>query len=235
VATPVRRSYVTELLARAPCPRDAALRDRGRHGRPQRLSAGDGARVASLIGKETDGGGWDRTAAVAFAGAIGDARVPLVLFAQAAAYVEARFGDRQGWLNPSSALRDYLWFFATCAYGLSEVEQEVAAIGDEGTPANTTSPSVVSPARLGRGWCASRPRFEAGRAASSRKTDHNGCSRQSAVLTGQSPTNNRTPHTEHCTQLRPNPSLPAVHLFLTHSTPPSITICFTRVALEDPP
>jgi hypothetical protein len=53
-----------------------------------------------------------------------------VLFAQVAASVEARFGERWGWRNPTSALVAYLRFLAACGYGLSEVEEEVRATGD---------------------------------------------------------------------------------------------------------
>jgi ParB family chromosome partitioning protein len=94
---------------------------------PAGLAAGNGDGVASLIGKDTNPGrAWDRTAALALASEASDARLPLVLFAQAAASVEARFGERQGWRHPASALGAYLRFLATCGYGLSEVEQEVA-------------------------------------------------------------------------------------------------------------
>ena len=97
---------------------------------PAGLAAGDGDAVASLIGKDTDRGAWDRTAALALASDASDARLPLVLLAQVAASVEARFGDRQGWRNPTSALVAYLRFLAACGYGLSEVEQEVADSGE---------------------------------------------------------------------------------------------------------
>jgi ParB family transcriptional regulator, chromosome partitioning protein len=132
VATPVRRDYVTELLARRTAPKgtlryvaDAVMAD------PAGLAAGDGDRVASLIGKETNPGAWDRSAALALASDATDARLPLVLLAQVAASVEARFGDRQGWRHPSAALVSYLSFLAACGYGLSEVEQEVAGTEDE--------------------------------------------------------------------------------------------------------
>jgi hypothetical protein len=98
---------------------------------PAGIAAGDGDRVASLIGKDTHPGSWDRTAAITLARDASDARLPLVLLAQVAASVEARFGERQGWRHPTSALLDYLRFLATCGYGLSEVEQEVAD-GSEG-------------------------------------------------------------------------------------------------------
>jgi ParB family chromosome partitioning protein len=97
---------------------------------PAGLAAGDGDRVASLVGKETHPGAWDRTAAVALASGASDARLPLVLLAQVAASVEARFGERQGWRHPTSALATYLRFLAACGYGLSEVEQEVANTKD---------------------------------------------------------------------------------------------------------
>jgi ParB family chromosome partitioning protein len=129
VATPVRRVYVTELLARRTVPKgtlryvaESIMDD------PAGLAAGDGDRVASLIGKETNPGAWDRSAALALARDATDARLPLVLLAQVAASVEARFGERQGWRHPSVALVSYLTFLAACGYGLSEVEQEVAGI-----------------------------------------------------------------------------------------------------------
>jgi ParB family chromosome partitioning protein len=131
VANPVRCDYVTELLARRTAPKgtlryvaEAIMAD------PAGLAAGDGDRVASLIGKETHPGAWDRSAALALASEATDARLPLVLLAQVAASVEARFGDRQGWRHPTSALVSYLRFLAPCGYGLSEVEQEVAVIED---------------------------------------------------------------------------------------------------------
>ena len=132
VATPVRREYVTELLARRSVPKgtlryvtDVIMAD------PAGIAAGDGDRVAALIGKDTHPGSWDRTAAITLARDASDARLPLVLLAQVAASVEARFGERQGWRHPTPALVDYLRFLATCGYGLSEVEQEVAD-GSEG-------------------------------------------------------------------------------------------------------
>ena len=101
-ATPVRREYVTELVARRSVPKgtlryvtEVIMAD------PAGLAAGDGDRVASLIGKETHPGAWDRTAAMALASDASDARLPLVLLAQVAASVEARFGERQGWRHPT--------------------------------------------------------------------------------------------------------------------------------------
>jgi ParB family transcriptional regulator, chromosome partitioning protein len=130
-ATPVRREYVTELVARRNVPKgtlryvtEVIMAD------PAGLAAGDGDRVASIVGNETHPGAWDRTAALALACDASDARLPLVLFAQVAASVEARFGERWGWRNPTSALVAYLRFLAACGYGLSEVEEEVAATGD---------------------------------------------------------------------------------------------------------
>jgi ParB family transcriptional regulator, chromosome partitioning protein len=130
-ATPVRREYVTELVARRSVPKGALryvteviMAD------PAGLAAGDGDRVASIIGKETHPGAWDRTAAMALASEASDARLPLVLLAQVAASVEARFGERQGWRHPASALVAYLRFLAACGYGLSEVEQEIAGTGE---------------------------------------------------------------------------------------------------------
>jgi ParB family chromosome partitioning protein len=127
VATPVRRAYVTELLARRTVPKgtmryvtETIMAD------PAGVAAGDGDRVASLIGQDTHPGAWDRTAAVALASDAIDARLPLVLLAQVAASIEARFSDRQGWRHPNNALCSYLNFLATCGYGLSEVEHEVA-------------------------------------------------------------------------------------------------------------
>jgi ParB family chromosome partitioning protein len=130
VAAPVRRGCVTELLARRTVPKgtlryvtEPVMAD------PAGLAAGGGDTVASLVGKETDRGAWDRSVALALASDATDARLPLVLLAQMAASVEARFGDRQGWRHPTSALVSYLKFFAACGYGLSEVEAEVVASG----------------------------------------------------------------------------------------------------------
>jgi ParB family chromosome partitioning protein len=131
VATPVRRDYLIELLSRRSVPKgtlryvtSVIMAD------PAGLAAGDGDRVASLIGKDTHPGAWDRTAAMALASDASDGRLPLVLLAQVAASVEARFGERQGWRYPNAALRAYLGFLAACGYGLSEVEQEVTDTGD---------------------------------------------------------------------------------------------------------
>jgi ParB family transcriptional regulator, chromosome partitioning protein len=130
-AAPVRREYVTELVARRSVPKgtlryvtEAIMAD------PAGLAAGNGDGVASLIGKDTNPGAWDRTAAMALASDVSDARLPLVLLAQVAASVEARFGERQGWRHPSTCLVAYLRFLATCGYGLSEVEQEIADTGE---------------------------------------------------------------------------------------------------------
>ena len=105
VATPVRRGYVTELLARRSVPKgtlryvtEAVVAD------PAGIAAGDGDRVASLIGKDTHPGAWDRSAAITLARDASDARLPLVLLAQVVASVEARFGERQGWRHPTPAL-----------------------------------------------------------------------------------------------------------------------------------
>jgi ParB family chromosome partitioning protein len=130
-ATPVRREYVAELLARRSVPKgtlryvtEAIMAD------PAALAEGDGNEVASLIGKESNPGAWDRSAALALASDASDARLPLVLLTQVAASVEARFGDRQGWRHPNAALRSYVGFLAACGYGLSEVEQEVLGADD---------------------------------------------------------------------------------------------------------
>jgi ParB family chromosome partitioning protein len=129
VATTVRRGYVIELLARRTVPKgtlryvtESIMDD------PAGLAAGDG--MASLISKETHPGAWDRSAALALGSDATDARLPLVLLAQVATSVEARFGDRQGWRHPTSALGSYLRFLAACGYGLSEVEKEVVGIED---------------------------------------------------------------------------------------------------------
>ena len=133
VATPVRREYVTELLARRSVskgtPRyvtDAIMAD------PAGIAAGDGDRVASIIGKETRPRSRDRSAAIAVARDASDARLPLVPLAQVAVSVEARFGEHQGWRHPTPALVAYLRFLATCGYGLSEVEQEVTDGSQDG-------------------------------------------------------------------------------------------------------
>jgi ParB family chromosome partitioning protein len=132
VATPVRQGYVTELLARRSVPKgtlryvtEAIMAD------PRGLTEGDGSQVAAIVGKDSNPGAWDRTVAVALAADAADARLPLVLLAQVAASVEARFGDRQGWRHPSAALANYLTFLGTCGYGLSEVEQEVTETGEQ--------------------------------------------------------------------------------------------------------
>jgi ParB family chromosome partitioning protein len=131
VATPVRLTYVSELLARRSVPKgtlryvtEAIMAD------PRSLGEGDGTQVAALVGKESKTGGWDRTVALALTTDTSDIRLPLVLLAQVAASVEARFGERQGWRYPNAALRSYLVFLAACGYGLSEVEQEVAGTKD---------------------------------------------------------------------------------------------------------
>ena len=106
-ATPVRREFVTELVARRSVPKgtlryvtEVIMAD------PAGLAAGNGDRVASLIGKDTNPGrAWDRTAAMALASDASDARLPLVLLAQVAASVEARFGERQGWRHPDAGPR----------------------------------------------------------------------------------------------------------------------------------
>jgi ParB family chromosome partitioning protein len=128
VATPVRTQYVRELLTRRNVPKgtlryvsEVIMTD------PGGVAAGSGDRVASLLGKDTiHPEAWDRSAAITLARDASDARLPLVLLAQVAASVESRFGERQGWRRPTSALVDYLRFLGACGYGLSEVEQEVA-------------------------------------------------------------------------------------------------------------
>jgi ParB family chromosome partitioning protein len=134
VATPVRREYVTALLARRSVPKgtlryvtEVIMTD------PGGVAAGSGDRVASLLGKDTiHPEAWNRSAAITLARDATDARLPLVLLAQVAASVEARFGERQGWRRPTPALVDYLRFLATCGYGLSDVEQEVANGSNDG-------------------------------------------------------------------------------------------------------
>jgi ParB family chromosome partitioning protein len=127
VAAQVRREYVIELLARRSVPKgtlryvtEVIMAD------PGGVASGDGDRVASLVGKESHPGAWDGSTAMALARDANDARLPLVLLAHVAASVEARFGERQGCRHPTPALAGYLRFLATCGYGLSEVEQEVA-------------------------------------------------------------------------------------------------------------
>jgi ParB family transcriptional regulator, chromosome partitioning protein len=134
VATPVRTQYVRELLTRRSVPKgtlryvaEVIMAD------PSGVAAGSGERVASLLGKDNRPESWDRSAAITLAGDASDARLPLVLLAQVAASVESRFGERQGWRHPTPALVDYLRFLATCGYGLSEVEAEVAAGAEDRT------------------------------------------------------------------------------------------------------
>jgi hypothetical protein len=57
-------------------------------------------------------------------------RLPLVLLAQVAASVQARFGEHHGWRHSATGLLAYLRFLATCGYGLSEVEEETADTGE---------------------------------------------------------------------------------------------------------
>jgi ParB family transcriptional regulator, chromosome partitioning protein len=147
-ATPVRREYVTELVARRSVPKgtlryvtEVIMAD------PAGLAAGNGDGVASLIGKDTNPGrAWDRTAALALASEASDARLPLVLLAQVAASVEARFGERQGWRHPAPGLVAYLRFLATCGYGLSEVEQEAADSGEDPKGTNRAPRSILATA-----------------------------------------------------------------------------------------
>jgi ParB family chromosome partitioning protein len=135
VATPVRTRYVRELLTRRTVPKgtlryvsEVIMTD------PGGVAAGSGARVASLLGKDTiHPEAWDRSAAITLARDASDARLPLVLLAQVAASVESRYGERQGWRHPTSTLVDYLRFLAMCGYGLSEVEQEVTDGPVDGT------------------------------------------------------------------------------------------------------
>jgi len=132
IAAQVRRAYVTELLIGPSVPTgtlryvaEVVMTD------PGGLAAGDGDRVAALVGKETRPGAWDRSTAIALATDASETRLPLVLLAQVAASVEARFGEHPAWRHPTPALAAYLRFLASCGYGLSEVEREVAE-GSEG-------------------------------------------------------------------------------------------------------
>jgi hypothetical protein len=125
---PVRCAYVSELLTRHTVPKgtlryvsEAIMADRSG------LAEGDGNQVAAIIGKESNPRAWDRTPALALTADATDAQLPLVLLAQVAASVEARFGERQGWRHPSAALVAYLSFLAAWGYGLSEVEQRWSA------------------------------------------------------------------------------------------------------------
>ena len=126
-ASQLRRAYVTELVVGSVVP-DGTLRyvtevimtD------PGGVAAGDGDRVAALVGKATHPGSWDRSTAIALATDAGDDRLPLVLLAQVAASVEARYGEHPSWRHPTPTLIAYLRFLASCGYRLTQIEQEVA-------------------------------------------------------------------------------------------------------------
>jgi ParB family chromosome partitioning protein len=127
IAARVRREYVTELLIGSTVPpgtlryvTEVVMTD------PGGLAAGDEDRVAALAGKETHPGAWHRSTAIALATDASKTRLPLVLLAQVAASVEARFGEHPAWRHPTPALAAYLRFLASSGYDLSEVEREVA-------------------------------------------------------------------------------------------------------------
>ena len=162
-ATPVRREFVTELVARRSVPKgtlryvtEVIMAD------PAGLAAGNGDGVASLIGKDTNPGrAWDRTAALALASDASDARLPLVLFAQVAASVEARFGERQGWRHPASALVAYLRFLASLR--LRTLRGRTGDSRHRGGIPRRPIERLVPPwqqPRLSRGCCASPRSFE---------------------------------------------------------------------------
>jgi ParB family chromosome partitioning protein len=141
IAAQVRREYMTKLLIGSTVPRgtlryvsEVVMTD------PGGLAAGDGDRVASLVGKETRPGAWDRSTAIALATDAGETRLPLVLLAQVAASVEARFGEHPAWRHPAPALVAYLRFLASCGYGLSEVEREVAGESERDTSGTSFVP-----------------------------------------------------------------------------------------------
>jgi ParB family chromosome partitioning protein len=126
-AAQTRRQYVTGLLIGNDVPEgtlryvaEVVMTD------PGGLAAADGDRVAALVGQETHPGAWDRSIAIALAVDASETRIPLVLLAQVAASVEARFGEHPSWRHPTAGLVAYLRFLASSGYQLSEIEQEVA-------------------------------------------------------------------------------------------------------------
>ncbi|MGP8060671.1 MAG: ParB/RepB/Spo0J family partition protein [Acidimicrobiales bacterium] len=126
LAVEVRREFVGTLLARKSAPKgmlryvtEAILSD------PAVPNLGDDQALAALVGQESDGPSWDHQVGRALAAQAGDARLPLVLFAQVASAIEASNQDKGAWRRPGESLALYLGYLAGCGYGLSDVEQLV--------------------------------------------------------------------------------------------------------------
>jgi ParB family transcriptional regulator, chromosome partitioning protein len=132
VATAVRREYLARLLGLRTAPK-ATLRyvTEVVLGNPHLLKEGDDATLATVLGKESQGYGWDRPVAVALVADATDARLPLVLFAQVAAAFESPHDDKTGWRRAGGDFTGYLEFLASTGYGLSDIEQELAGVEPE--------------------------------------------------------------------------------------------------------
>jgi ParB family transcriptional regulator, chromosome partitioning protein len=127
-AEPVRRQFVTDLLARKSTPKgalryavDAALSDPSGFGRV------DAAQIAVLGSLDlSKGDQWGPAVGHLLVERASDARLPLVLLAQVAASVESSMGVHT-WRNAKYAKRErtYLSFLASQGYTLSEIERQV--------------------------------------------------------------------------------------------------------------
>ena len=146
-AEPVRRQFVTDLLARKTTPKgvlryavDAALSD------PNGFGRADAAMIATLGSIDlSKGESWGPRIGHLLVERSTDVRLPLVLLAQVASSVESQMGVHT-WRNAQFAEREraYLSFLAEQGYTLSVVEQLVV---DGGTKPKGASCSLTSKRR----------------------------------------------------------------------------------------
>jgi ParB family chromosome partitioning protein len=127
-AEPVRRQFVSDLLARKSTPKgalryavDAALSD------PSGFGRADASQIAALGSLDlSKGDQWGPAIGHLLVERASDARLPLVLLAQVAASVESSMGVHT-WRNARYAARErtYLSFLVSQGYTLSEIERHV--------------------------------------------------------------------------------------------------------------
>jgi ParB family chromosome partitioning protein len=146
-ADPVRRAYITDLLARKTPPK-GTLRYVTTEvlGRPERLSDGKDDIVADLLGvKRADG--WGRNVGPAAAHSAPDARLPLILLAQVAASYETTM-DVHIWRSAYPDAAGWLQFLATTGYALSAVEQLAIDTAAGTRPAHDSEEDLYDPEDL---------------------------------------------------------------------------------------
>jgi ParB family transcriptional regulator, chromosome partitioning protein len=129
-AQPVRRQFVTELLARKKPPAGTLRYAVGEVlTEPDRVGDADDKLLAELTGVEIPRGD-DRRVGPGYLAKLSDARLPAGLLAQVAADNEHAMGVHT-WRNPARRATRWLSFLISVGYGPSDIEQHVI---DQATP-----------------------------------------------------------------------------------------------------